>query len=215
MEQDFAQVRRLMVEHQIRARGISNERVLAAMREVPRHLFVPGDLGSAAYGDHPLPIGEGQTISQPYIVAVMTDLLAPGPADRVLEIGAGSGYQAAVLGRIVREVWSVERIPAVAVQAEKNLDAAGATNVRVVVGDGTLGLPDHAPYDGIIVTAAAPSVPQPLFDQLADGGRLVAPIGSRNLQDLVCYVRRGADFARRIRGGVTFVPLIGAYGWEE
>jgi len=169
MEQDFAEARRLMVEHQIRARGVSNERVLAAMREVPRHLFVPEDLRYAAYGDHPLPIGEEQTISQPYIVAVMTELLSPEPGDRILEIGTGSGYQAAVLGRIVREVWSVERIASVAAQAERNLEAVGAANVHVVVGDGTLGLPERAPYDGIIVTAAAPSVPEPLFDQVADG----------------------------------------------
>jgi len=214
MEQDFAQARRLMVEHQIRARGVSNERVLAAMREVPRHLFVPEDLRYAAYGDHPLPIGEEQTISQPYIVAVMTELLSPEPGDRILEIGTGSGYQAAVLGRIVREVWSVERIASVAAQARKNLEAVGAANVHVVVGDGTLGLPEHAPYDGIIVTAAAPSVPEPLFDQVADGGRLVAPVGSRHLQDLVCYTRRGGDFIVRSWGGVAFVPLIGTYGWE-
>jgi protein-L-isoaspartate(D-aspartate) O-methyltransferase len=215
MEKDFGQARRLMVEHQIRARGVSNESVLAAMLEVPRHLFVPDDLKYAAYGDHPLPIGEEQTISQPYIVAVMTELLAPEPGDRILEIGTGSGYQAAVLGRIVREVWSVERIASVAAQAGENLDAAGAKNVRVVVGDGTLGLPEHAPYDGIIVTAATPSVPEPLFDQLADGGRLVVPVGSRYLQDLVCYTRRGDEFVPRSWGGVVFVPLIGAHGWKE
>jgi len=215
MEQDFTQARHLMVEHQIRARGVSNERVLAAMREVPRHLFVPDDLRDAAYGDHPLPIGEGQTISQPYIVAAMTELLSPEPGDRILEIGTGSGYQAALLGRIVREVWSVERIASVAAQAERNLESAGATNVRVVVGDGTLGLAEHAPYDGIIVTAAAPSIPEPLFDQLADGGILVAPVGSRHLQDLVCCTRRGDTIVQRSWGGVVFVPLIGAHGWEE
>lgn len=214
MEQDFAEARRLMVEHQIRARGVSNESVLAAMRKVPRHFFVPEDLRYAAYGDHPLPIGGGQTISQPYIVAVMTELLSPGPDDRVLEIGTGSGYQAAVLGEIAREVWSVERIASVAAQARRNLEATGARNVHVVVGDGTLGLPEHAPYDGIIVTAAAPSVPEPLFDQVGDGGRIVAPVGSRGLQDLVCYTRRGDEFVRRLWGGVVFVPLIGAHGWE-
>ncbi|TAJ45664.1 protein-L-isoaspartate(D-aspartate) O-methyltransferase [Methanofollis fontis] len=215
MKRDERIERHRMVEHQIRDRGVSDERVLTAMEAVPRHLFVPPDLQNVAYGDHPLPIGEGQTISQPYIVAVMTELLAIGPGDRVLEIGTGSGYGAAVLARLADEVWSIERIPAVAAQARENLRAAGVENVHVVVANGTLGLPDRAPFDGIIVTAATPSVPDPLFEQLADGGRLVAPVGGRDLQYLMRYTRHGTDIKQESWGGVVFVPLIGEYGWED
>lgn len=215
MERDYTEERRRMVDLQIRARGVRSARVVAAMLEVPRHLCVPPGLRGTAYGDHPLPIGSGQTISQPYIVAVMTELLAVETGDRVLEIGAGSGYQAAILGRLAAEVWTVERLPELADLAERNLAGLGAENVHVVVGDGTLGLPEHAPYDGIIVTAATPSVPQPLFDQLADGGRLVAPVGSRELQYLMCYTRKGDDIVPASWGAVCFVPLIGEHGWEE
>lgn len=204
-----------MVDRQIRARGVRSARVVAAMLAVPRHLFVPPGLQDAAYGDHPLPIGSGQTISQPYIVAVMTELLAVEPGDRVLEIGAGSGYQAAILGRLAAEVWTVERLPELAGLAERNLAGVGAENVHVVTADGTMGLPEHAPYDRIIVTAATPSVPQPLFDQLADGGRLVAPVGSRELQYLMCYTRKGDAIVPASWGAVCFVPLVGEHGWEE
>jgi len=204
-----------MVEGQIRARGIQNERVLAAMERVPRHVFVPGDLRRAAYDDRPLPIGDGQTISQPYIVALMTDLLDPHAGDRILEIGAGSGYQAAILAELASEVITIERIPAVAARARRNLSAAGARHVDVVVGDGTLGYPSRAPYQGILVTAGTPEVPAPLPGQLADGGRLVAPVGSQGIQELVRIVKEGEKFRRETHGGVVFVPLIGEHGWRE
>jgi protein-L-isoaspartate(D-aspartate) O-methyltransferase len=211
----FGDERRRMVEEQIRSRGIRNERVLAVMEKVPRHLFVPENLRPAAYEDRPLPIGEGQTISQPYIVALMTDLLDPHAGDRILEIGAGSGYQAAILAGLASEVITIERIPSVAAQARRNLSAAGSRPVEVVLGDGTLGYPPKAPYQGILVTAGAPEVPPPLVGQLADGGRLVAPIGPHGVQDLVRVVREGGKIRRESHGGVVFVPLIGEYGWRE
>ncbi|MDH7594213.1 MAG: protein-L-isoaspartate(D-aspartate) O-methyltransferase [Methanomicrobiales archaeon] len=204
-----------MVEMQIAARGINNFRILQAMRKIPRHLFVPEPYRKAAYEDRPLPIGEGQTISQPYIVAFMTELLDPQPEDHILEIGAGSGYQAAIIGLLSSRVTTVERLPNIAELARSNLKKAGIANVEVVVGDGTLGWPDHAPYHGIIVTAAAPDIPSPLIDQLADGGRMVAPLGGRGLQELVKIVKRGAYLERTYHGGVMFVPLIGRYGWRE
>lgn len=215
MTEEFARKRHQMVERQIRARGVSDTRLLTAMRDLPRHLFVPEALRAAAYGDHPLPIGSGQTISQPYIVAVMTELLGLEPGDRVLEIGTGSGYQAAILGKLVHEVWSIERLPEIADLARQNLAMVGAENVHVVAANGTLGLPEHAPFDAIIITAGTPSIPQPLFDQLADGGRLVAPVGGRELQFLVVYTRRGDEIIPRSWGAVCFVPLIGRHGWEE
>jgi protein-L-isoaspartate(D-aspartate) O-methyltransferase len=215
MTEEFARERHQMVERQIRARGVSDTRLLTAMRDLPRHLFVPESLKAAAYGDHPLPIGSGQTISQPYIVAVMTELLDLEPGDRVLEIGTGSGYQAAILGRMTHEVWSIERLPEIADLARQNLARVGAENVHVVAANGTLGLPELAPFDAIIITAGTPSVPQPLLDQLADGGRLVAPVGGRELQFLVVYTRQGDEIIHRSWGAVCFVPLIGRHGWEE
>jgi protein-L-isoaspartate(D-aspartate) O-methyltransferase len=211
----FAIERRRMVEGQIRARGIRNERVLAAMERVPRHLFVPEDLRRAAYEDRPLPIGEGQTISQPYIVALMTDLLDPHAGDRILEIGAGSGYQAAILAELASEVITIERIPSVAARARRNLSLAGCRPVEVMVADGTRGYALKAPYQGILVTAGAPEVPPPLIGQLADGGRLVAPVGPHGIQELVRIVREGERIRRESHGGVVFVPLIGEYGWRE
>jgi protein-L-isoaspartate(D-aspartate) O-methyltransferase len=211
----FADDRRRMVEEQIRCRGIRNERVLAAMERVPRHLFVPENLRRVAYEDRPLPIGEGQTISQPYIVALMTDLLDPHAGDRILEIGAGSGYQAAILGELASEVITLERIPSVAAQARRNLSLAGSQRVQVMVADGTLGHPQKAPYQGILVTAGAPEVPPPLIGQLADGGRLVAPVGPHGVQELVRIVREDEKIRRESHGGVVFVPLIGEYGWRE
>jgi protein-L-isoaspartate(D-aspartate) O-methyltransferase len=204
-----------MVETQISARGIRDERVMSAMRSVPRHIFVPESSRGAAYGDYPLPIGHGQTISQPYIVAMMTALLLIRPDDRVLEIGAGSGYQAAILGTLAKEVLSIERIPEVARMAAENLSASGITTVKVIVGDGTLGYPENAPYDGVLITAATHSIPPPLIDQLAEGGRLVAPVGSRDLQELIRLTKKGNDLTREFFGGVVFVPLLGKYGWEH
>jgi protein-L-isoaspartate(D-aspartate) O-methyltransferase len=203
-----------MVETQIAARGVKDERVLAAMREIPRHLFVPSSYREAAYNDSPLPIGKGQTISQPYIVAVMTELLTVRPDDRVLEIGSGSGYQAAILGRLAQSVITIERIPEVAELARTNLAGIGITNVTVVTGNGTIGYPDQAPYDAILITAATPSVPPPLIEQLAEGGRLVAPVGSRDLQELVRLTKKEGQTIRELFGGVVFVPLLGEYGWQ-
>ncbi len=206
--------RNLMVEYQIRLRGVGDERVLNAMRKIPRHKFVPESLTGAAYNDSPLPIGNGQTISQPYIVAVMTELLEVRATDRILEIGTGSGYQAAILGLLAAAVVSVERIPDVAAGAEKNLEKAGIRNVTVIVSDGTEGYPAGAPYDGILITAATPDIPAPLVDQLKDGGRLVAPVGSRDLQMLVKLKKHGSTVTRTSHGGVVFVPLIGRHGWD-
>jgi protein-L-isoaspartate(D-aspartate) O-methyltransferase len=204
-----------MVERDIRARGISNARVLNAMREIPRHIFIPPPYDSSAYDDNPLPIGNGQTISQPYIVARMTELLDPERDDNLLEIGSGSGYQTAILAALSQHVTSIERIPQVADLARKNLAALGAKNAQIIVGDGTLGYPADAPYDGILITAATPAIPRPLIDQLAPGGRLIAPVGNREIQELVSIVRRDGELVRSSHGGVRFVPLIGVHGWEE
>jgi protein-L-isoaspartate(D-aspartate) O-methyltransferase len=204
-----------MVETQIASRGVKDERVLSVMRSVPRHLFVPAAYRDAAYSDCPLPIGRGQTISQPYIVAVMTELLALQPEDRVLEIGAGSGYQAAILARLAKTVISIERINEVAEMARENLSRLGFGNVKIITGDGTIGYPEQAPYDGVLITAATPEVPPPLIDQLAEGGRLVAPVGSRDLQELVRITKKKDQAVREFFGGVVFVPLLGRYGWNE
>ena len=204
-----------MVERQIISRGIQNPLLLSAMREIPRHIFIPPPYDQSAYEDSPLPIGNGQTISQPYIVALMTELLDPGPDDHILEIGAGSGYQAAILGRLVKSIVTIERIPAVADLARSNLAQLGITNVTLVTGDGTLGYTAEAPYKGILITAATPQIPTLLIDQLADGGRLVAPIGGRDIQELTRICRRGTITIESCHGGVRFVPLIGLYGWED
>ncbi|MDD1660435.1 MAG: protein-L-isoaspartate(D-aspartate) O-methyltransferase [Methanomicrobiales archaeon] len=215
MERDeYQEERARMVENQIAARGVRDPRVLAAIREVPRHLFVPGTIRSAAYQDRPLPIGSGQTISQPYIVALMTELLEPSPGDTVLEIGAGSGYQAAILGRLVARVITIDRLPEIAATAREHLQQLGITNVEVEVGDGTLGFPAQAPYQGILVTAATPEIPAPLLAQLADGGRLVAPVGGRDVQELIRVRKKGDQVVREYHGSVCFVPLIGEFGWK-
>jgi protein-L-isoaspartate(D-aspartate) O-methyltransferase len=210
-----ADERKAMVERQIAARGIHDPRVLAAMQEIPRHLFLPPPYDRAAYDDNPLPIGSGQTISQPYIVALMTELLHPKATDAVLEIGAGSGYQAAILSRLVRHLTTIERITTIADMARKNLKSIGIDNVVVIEGDGTLGYPDNAPYDGIIITAATPEVPKPIIAQLADGGILVAPVGGIDIQDLITLHKQGRSFIQESHGGVRFVPLIGQHGWEN
>ena len=204
-----------MVEYQIEARGVHDRRVLAAMREVPRHLFIPPPYDRNAYDDSPLPIGNGQTISQPYIVAVMTELLSPKPSDNALEIGTGTGYQAAILSRTVKRVTTIERIPAVAELARRNLSTLHYDNIEIIVGDGTLGYPEHAPYDEIIITAATPDIPQPLIDQLAEGGRMVVPAGARDVQELITLKKEGGAVIKKSHGGVRFVPLIGEHGWSE
>jgi protein-L-isoaspartate(D-aspartate) O-methyltransferase len=206
--------RNAMVETQIAARGVRDPRVLRAMRMVPRHLFVPAAYEGAAYRDGPLPIGHGQTISQPYIVAVMTELLDISPGDRVLEIGAGSGYQAAILATLGASVITIERIPEVAALAQENLKKAGIQGVRVVVADGSEGYPAEAPYQAILVTAATPRVPEPLVSQIAEGGRLVAPVGGRDIQELVRLVKKEGRVESTFFGGVVFVPLLGRHGWE-
>lgn len=207
--------RRRMVDLQIAARGVHDPRVLSAMRETPRHLFIPPPYDRAAYDDCPLPIGNGQTISQPYIVALMTELIHPKLGDNILEIGAGSGYQAMILATIVKKVTTIERISEVANLARRNLVALHCNNAEVVIGDGTLGYPKNAPYDGIIITAATPQVPPPLIDQMADGGRLVAPVGGREIQELIVLEKRGGKVIQNLHGGVRFVPLIGEHGWEN
>jgi protein-L-isoaspartate(D-aspartate) O-methyltransferase len=203
-----------MVESQLVRRGIKDKRVLDAMRKVPRHLFIPEDMRGLAYCDGPLPIGHGQTISQPYIVALMTELLELTGQETVLELGTGSGYQAAILSCLVRQVYSIERHAALAQQAEEVLSQLGYDNVVISVGDGTLGWLEHSPYEAIIATAAAPDVPQPLTDQLADGGCLVAPVGSRWSQVLVKVKRQGETLIREHLTAVAFVPLVGKYGWQ-
>ncbi len=213
----FASVRRDMVETQLRRRGIRDERVLAAMEKVPRHLFVPEDLQHRAYWDGPLPIGHGQTISQPYVVALTCELLELSSTDSVLDIGTGSGYAAAILAELAAHIVSIERLPELVQLARDNLAAAGCNNVEVQCADGTLGYPDEAPFDAIAVAAAAPDVPVSLKAQLKDGGRLVLPVGpSRHLQDLV-RVRRTSegDFRTDNLGGVAYVPLVGAEGWAD
>jgi len=213
-EKQLAQMRANMVEYQLRRRGIKDERVLQAFLKVPRHKFVrPQDIWHA-YEDYPLSIGYGQTISQPYMVAIMTELLELKGDERVLEIGTGSGYQAAILAELAKEVFTIERIPELAKKAEKVLQELGYNNVKVVVGDGSKGLPEFAPYDGIIVTAAAPKPPQPLLEQLKDGRRLVIPVGSRKLQDLLRITRIGNEFKTENFGPCLFVPLIGEEGWK-
>jgi protein-L-isoaspartate(D-aspartate) O-methyltransferase len=204
-----------MVANQIEMRGIRDPRVLAAMRAVPRHRFVPPYQAGAAYRDSPLPIGQGQTISQPYIVALMTEMLELEGDERVLEIGTGSGYQAAILGQLATEVISVERFASLAQEARERLAALEYDNVRIEVGDGSLGWPEGAPYDAIIVTAASPGVPSPLEEQLAEGGCLVVPTGQRWTQSLVRVRRKGGRLKRETTIGVAFVPLIGEHGWQQ
>jgi len=204
-----------MIEDQLVRRQIRDKGVLGAMRTIPRHLFVPEDHQHLAYIDAPLPIGSGQTISQPYIVALMTELLELEPGDSVLEIGTGSGYQAAVLSQLANKVFSVERIPELAEQAQSVIAGLGIENVVVVTGDGTQGLTPYGPYNGIIVTAAAPKVPKPLEGQLAPGGRLVLPVGSRMGQILEVWRRRGDELVCEKMTPVAFVPLIGKDGWPE
>jgi protein-L-isoaspartate(D-aspartate) O-methyltransferase len=211
----FTTARRQMVERQLRPRDVYDERVLAAMGTVPREEFVPPDLRLCAYDDGALPIGWDQTISQPVVVALMAQMLSLKPTDKVLEIGTGSGYSAAVMSRIAGEVHTVERIAALADAARLRLKRLGYDNVYVHLSDGTLGLPGQAPFDAICVTAAAPEVPQPLLDQLAEGGRLVIPVGSMYSQSMRRVIRRGNHFEQEDLGGFAFVPLIGKHGWPE
>lgn len=212
-EAELASRRDQMVRDQLVDRGISHPGVLAAMREVPRHEFVAVAQRAFAYDDRPLSVGYGQTISQPYMVAVMTEALDPHLHERVLEVGTGTGYQAAVLARLVREVISIEYVPELAEQAREPLRRLGITNVTIIMGDGTLGYPPREPYDGIIVTAGAPAVPETLIAQLNEGGRIVIPVGSQMYQELVVLRRQAGKIHEERREGCVFVPLRGQYGW--
>ncbi len=209
------EARNQMVDRQLAARGIHDPRLLAAMRKVPRHLFCDPPGHPEAYEDYPLPIGFGQTISQPYMVAAMTERLRLTGTERVLEIGTGSGYQTAILAELAAEVYSVERIPELVDRAGETLDGQGCGNVRIRVGDGTLGWPEQAPFDRILVTAGAPRVPPPLTQQLAGGGILVIPVGGRFMQELTVVTRRGDKLDEDTAMGCTFVKLIGEEGWDE
>ncbi len=210
----FAQARQEMVETQIRRRHITDSRVLECLERVPRHEFVPAEFRDRAYEDAPLPIGEGQTISQPYIVAAMTAALRLQGNERVLEIGTGFGYQAAVLACLAREVFTVEFRAALATEAAERLARLGYKNVHEHCGDGTLGLPEFAPYDAILVAAAAPSVPAPLLAQLAEDGRMVVPVGDVENQDLQLVERSHDTFRTTMLEPCRFVPLLGAHGWK-
>ena len=194
---------------------VSDAAVIAAMAAVPRHEFVPRQLASIAYADRPLPIGHDQTISQPYIVAYMTEALALKGTEQVLEVGTGTGYQTAILACLARTVISIERIAELADRARENLTTLGIGNVEVAVGDGTAGSPEHAPFDAVLVTAGTPSVPEPLLEQLAPGGRLIAPVGERSVQDLVLWTRTSTGVDKRRLIAVVFVPLIGEHGWDS
>jgi protein-L-isoaspartate(D-aspartate) O-methyltransferase len=206
-DDSFRKQRLRMVERQLRQRGIRDERVLAAMDEIPRHLFVPSHDWASAYADFPIPIGHGQTISQPYIVALMTEALHLGADDRVLEIGTGSGYQAAILSKLAKEVFTIEVIPALEHVVHHRLETMGYGNVRVQTGDGYQGLPEEAPFDGIIVTAAPPRVPPALIEQLADGGRLVIPVGE--LHQMLYLIRKdGERLYEEKLANVRFVPMV-------
>jgi protein-L-isoaspartate(D-aspartate) O-methyltransferase len=202
-----------MVERQLRARDIHSPLVLDAMAAVPRHLFVPPEHAVEAYSDSPLPIGEGQTISQPYMVAAMAEALSLDGQEKILEIGAGSGYQAAVLSLLAREVIAVESQISLAAAARERLARLGYQNVRIEMGDGSMGWPADSPYDAILVTAGAPGIPPPLIDQLAEGGRLLIPVGEARQQDLVRMVKRNGRTTRESLFACRFVPLLGRYGW--
>lgn len=206
--------RKEMTRRQIAARGLRDPRLLAAFESVPRHLFVPEEYRQRSYADGPLQIGYGQTISQPYIVALMTHLLELTGRERVLEVGTGSGYQAAILSRLAAEVHTVEIVPELFAQAERTLSELGCANVHCHLADGSLGWTAAAPYDGILVTAAAPSAPRALLDQLAEGGRLVLPVGGLGYQELEIWRKENEEFKRKSSLGVAFVPLRGEYGWK-
>lgn len=205
-----------MVARQIEARGVTDGRVLDAMRSVPRHLFVSEALEDQAYGDFPLPIGDGQTISQPYIVAEMTQALRLREQDRVLEIGTGSGYQAAILARIAYRVYTIERIHALYIKTRKLFDTLKYHNIVTRYADGTCGWKEQSPFDAIIVTAGSPGIPEPLVDQLAPGGRMVIPVGDQHIQELIQVVKEEDGIIRRLNlGGCRFVKLVGEHAWKR
>jgi protein-L-isoaspartate(D-aspartate) O-methyltransferase len=211
---DFPKARLKMVEEQIVSRGVSDAKLIAAMKKIPRHLFVEEALQNQAYNDHPLPIGEKQTISQPYMVALMTEALLLTGKEKVLEIGTGSGYQTAILAELSEKVFSIERIRPLALRARKLLYELGYFNVEIKIFDGTFGWMEESPFDAMIVTAGSPDIPQPLIDQLAIGGRLVIPVGDAFVQDLFRVTKIEEGIKKEDLGGCRFVKLIGKYGWE-
>ncbi len=215
LQEYFAKVRAEMVDVQLRGRGIRDERVLTAMNKVPRESFISPELAHNAYADGPVPIGAGQTVSQPYMVAAMVEALNLLPSDRVLEVGTGTGYEAAVLGEIAEEVWTIERHAELAEEATRVLGELEYRNIHVVCGDGSLGLPEHALYDKIVVAAAAPEAPLSLVAQLAEGGRMVVPVGSRTEQHLQVIRRVAGETVTSFRVPCCFVPLIGSEGWQS
>lgn len=215
MTADYFQARERMVQEQLMTRGIKDPRVLGAMAKVPRHLFLEGELWERAYNDHPLPIGAGQTISQPYIVALMAEALGLKGAEKVLEVGTGSGYLAAVLAELCAEVFSVEAVEDLAMKARIILPSLGYMNVSVLVGDGTLGWEQHAPYDAVVVSAAAPCIPRPLLEQLKIPGYVVLPMGEKALQSLVRIRKDREGIREEYLGECRFVKLRGKYGWKD
>jgi protein-L-isoaspartate(D-aspartate) O-methyltransferase len=215
MSHDFSLARERMVKNQLIPRGIKDERVLRVMGKIPRHLFIEEALAGEAYNDHPVPIGEKQTISQPYIVALMTEALELKAEERTLEIGTGSGYQTAILAELSNRVYTIERIKSLLVNARKVLAQLGYDNILFKAFDGTLGWKEYAPFDAIMVTAGAPRFPSPLMDQLADNGRMVIPVGDRYSQELIKVIRKGKSFEQKNLGGCRFVNLIGVEGWPD
>lgn len=215
MVYDYGLARERMVTNQLIPRGISDPRVLVAMTKIPRHRFVDEALVGEAYDDRPLPIGHGQTISQPYIVALMTQAMELSGTERTLEIGTGSGYQAAILGELCKEVYTIERIEPLLLRARQILGELGYTNVLFKLFDGSIGWKEYEPFDAIMVTAGAPAIPQPLLDQLAEGGRLLIPVGKRMSQELIKVTKKEGTYIRERLGGVLFVGLVGAYGWKD
>lgn len=212
---DFKRLRDFMVDTQLIPRGIKDRRVLDAMRMVPRHLFVDDSIQYRAYDDIALPIGEGQTISQPYMVAIMTELLQLKGDEKVLEIGTGSGYQAAVLAELSREVFTIERVAVLAKRAEERFQSLGYNNIYVTVGDGTLGWPEKSPFDRVVITAGSPRIPQPVLEQLSDEGIIVAPIGDYFSQQLTIIKKSKGTLSEQLHTPCMFVPLIGEYGWKK
>lgn len=213
--EDYKRLRDYMVESQLIPRGIRDARVLDAMRKVPRHLFVDEPIQYKAYDDTPLPAGEEQTISQPYMVAIMTELLELKGSERVLEIGTGSGYQAAILAELSGHVYSIERIESLSKKAEEVIRTLGYSNIYFRVSDGTLGWPEEAPFDRIIITAGAPELPEPLIKQLSEGGILLAPVGDRSSQQLIKGKNKKGELIKELHTPCVFVPLLGRYGWME
>jgi protein-L-isoaspartate(D-aspartate) O-methyltransferase len=212
---DFPKARLKMVEEQIASRGIKDTKLISAMKKIPRHVFVEEALQSQAYSDHPLPIGEKQTISQPYMVALMTEALLLTGKEKVLEIGTGSGYQTAILAELSEKVFSIERIRPLAIRARKLIYELGYFNVEIKIFDGTFGWMEESPFDAILVTAGSPDIPQPLIDQLTMGGRLVIPVGDAFVQDLFRVIKTEEGVKKEDLGGCRFVKLIGKYGWES